>query len=250
MGRNNNLVAIKYLEPGISFATSDVAIPAIPFYTAIAWDKTEVVGLENGGEITVRAQYDFNVADADAHKCGIHFEKFAGGVREYNYDSFVKLYGSSTYYGMYSGAVTDVTQEEANSKLLTYFKTDEFYAPHNSDIYVYELPNDFTPTASVGVTGSYQENYDTKDVAAFNCKFFVPDDAKVVEWGIKATAGGTVYNFKSNNKTSRNEYTFKVNVEKAANISSVKAKAYIIYFDAKGDRITLLSKNEVAVNFN
>lgn len=250
MGRNNNLVAIKYLEPGISFATSDVAIPAIPFYTAIAWDKTEVKGLENGGEITVRAQYDFNVADADAHKCGIHFEKFAGGVREYNYDSFVKLYGSSTYYGMYSGAVTDVTQEEANSKLLTYFKTDEFYAPHNSDIYVYELPDNFTPTASVGVTGSYQENYDTKDVAAFNCKFFVPDDAKVVEWGIKATAGGTVYNFKSNNKTSRNEYTFKVNVAKAANVSSVRAKAYIIYIDGEGNRITLLSNNEVAINFN
>lgn len=250
MGRNNNLVAIKYLEPGISFATSDVAIPAIPFYTAIAWDKTEVKGLENGGEITVRAQYNFNVADADAHKCGIHFEKFDGGVREYNYDSFVKLYGSSTYYGMYSGAVTDVTQEEANSKLLTYFKTDEFYAPHNSDIYVYELPDNFTPTASVGVTGSYQENYDTKDVAAFNCKFFVPDDAKVVEWGIKATAGGTAYNFKSNNKTSRNEYTFKVNVAKAANVSSVLAKAYIIYIDGEGNRITLLSINEVAVNFN
>lgn len=251
MGRNNNLVAIKYLEPGISFPTSDVAIPAIPFYTAIAWDKTEVVGLENGGEITVRAKYDFNVADADAHKCGIHFKNFGdGGVRKYNYDSFVKLYGSSTYYGMYSGEVADVTQEEANSKLLTYFKTDEFYAPHNSNIYVYELPNDFTPTASVGVTGSYQENYDTKDVAAFNCKFFVPDDAKVVEWGIKATAGGTAYNFKSNNKTSRNEYTFKVNVAKAAKISSVLAKAYIIYIDGEGNRITLLSNNEVPVNFN
>ena len=251
MGRNNNLVAIKYLEPGISFPTSDVAIPAIPFYTAIAWDKTEVKGLANGGEITVRAKYNFNVADADAHKCGIHFKNFGDdGVREYNYDSFVKLNGTSTYYGMYSGAVTDVTQEEANSKLLTYFKTDEFYAPHNSDIYVYELPDNFTPTASVGVTGSYHDSNDTKDIAAFNCKFFVPDNAKVVEWGIKATAGGTVYNFKSNNKTSRNEYTFKVNVEKAANISSVKAKAYIIYIDGEGNRITLLSNNEVPINFN
>ncbi|WP_439746941.1 hypothetical protein [Eubacterium sp.] len=241
MGRNNNLVAIKYIEPGVSFATSDVEIPAIPFYTAIAWDKTEVVGLENGGEITVRAQYDFNVADADAHKCGIHYDGFENKVRKYNYDSFVKLYGSSTYYGMY--------EDEANTKLLTYFKTDEFYAPHNSDIYV--APVDASAvTASVGVTGSYQENYDTKDVAAFNCKFFVPDDAKIVEWGIKANAGGTTYNFKSNNKTSRNEYTFKVNVAKAANISSVSAKAYIIYIDGAGNRTTLLSNNEVAINFN
>lgn len=251
MGRNNAVVAIKYIEPDDTFETRNVPIPAIPFYEENGWDKTVVTGLENGGEITVRAQYNFNVADADAHKCGIHFKNFGdGGVRKYNYDSFVKLYGSSTYYGMYSGAVTDVTQDEAKTKLLTYFKTDEFYAPHNSDIYVYELPDNFTPTASVGVTGSYHDSNDTKDIAAFNCKFFVPDNAKVVEWGIKATAGGTVYNFKSNNKTSRNEYTFKVNVEKAANISSVRAKAYIIYFDANGDRITLLSNNEVAINFN
>lgn len=248
MGRNNNIVAIKYLEPGKSFATSDVAIPAIPFYKAVAWDKTEVKGLANGGEITVRAQYNFNVADADAHKCGIHFEKFAGGVRNYNYDSFVKLYGSSTYYGMYSEAV-DVTQDEAKTKLLTYFKTDEFYAPHNSNIYVYALDSAPT-TASVGVTGSYHVSDDTNNVAAFNCKFFVPEGATVAEWGIKATANGTVYNFKSNNKTSRNEYTFKVNVAKVTGIGSVLAKAYIIYFDANGDRITLLSNNEVAVNFN
>lgn len=241
MGRNNNLVAIKYIGPGVSFATSDVEIPAIPFYTAIAWDKTEVVGLENGGEITVRAQYDFNVADADAHKCGIHYDGFENKVRKYNYDSFVKLYGSSTYYGMY--------EDEAKTKLLTYFKTDEFYTPHNSDIYVAPVDADAV-TASVGVTGSYQENYDTKDVAAFNCKFFVPDNAQIVEWGIKANAGGTTYNFKSNNKTSRNEYTFKVNVAKAANISSVSAKAYIIYIDSAGNRTTLLSNNEVAINFN
>lgn len=250
MGRNNNLVAIKYLEPGISFPTSDVAIPAIPFYDAGDWDKTVVTGLENGGEITVRAQYNFNVADADAHKCGIHFEKFAGGVRNYNYDSFVKLNDDKhTYYGMYSESVDGLTSEEAKTKFLTYFKTDEFYAPHNRDIYVYALDSAPT-TASVGVTGSYHVSDDTNNVAAFNCKFFVPEGATVAEWGIKATANGTVYNFKSNNKTSRNEYTFKVNVAKATGIGSVKAKAYIIYFDANGDRITLLSNNEVAINFN
>lgn len=250
MGRNNNLVAIKYLEPGISFATSDVAIPAIPFYTAIAWDKTEVKGLENGGEITVRAQYNFNVADADAHKCGIHFVNFVDGVRNYNYDSFVKLNDDKhTYYGMYSESVDGLTSEEAKTKFLTYFKTDEFYAPHNRDIYVYALDSAPT-TASVGVTGSYHVSDDTNNVAAFNCKFFVPEGATVAEWGIKATANGKVYNFKSNNKTSRNEYTFKVNVAKVTGIGSVLAKAYIIYFDANGDRITLLSNNEVAVNFN
>lgn len=244
MGRNNNLVAIKYIGASEHLPTSDVAVPAIPFYKDGVWDKEEVVGLENGGVITVRAQYNFNVADADAHKCGIHFEKFAGGVREYNYDSFVKLNDDEhTYYGMY--------EDESKTKLLTYFKTDEFYAPHNSNIYVYALDSAPT-TASVGVTGSYHVSDDTNNVAAFNCKFFVPDDAKVVEWGIKATANSKVYNFKSNNKTSRNEYTFKVNVAKDTGISSVSAKAYIIYIDGNGNgnRITLLSNNEVAINFN
>lgn len=250
MGRNNNLVAIKYIGAGDHLPTSDVAVPAIPFYKDGVWDKTEVVGLENGGEITVRAQYNFNVADADAHKCGIHFVNFVDGVRNYNYDSFVKLNDDKhTYYGMYSESVDGLTSEEAKTKFLTYFKTDEFYAPHNRDIYVYALDSAPT-TASVGVTGSYHVSDDTNNVAAFNCKFFVPEGATVAEWGIKATANGKVYNFKSNNKTSRNEYTFKVNVAKVTGIGSVLAKAYIIYFDANGDRITLLSNNEVAVNFN
>lgn len=239
MGRNKNVLAIKYIEAGKSFATSDVPIPAIPFYSENGWDKTEVVGLENGGEITVRAKYTFDGQETD--KCGIHYDGFEGKVRKYNYDSFVKLYNSSEYFGMY--------EDEAKTKLLTYFKTDEFYAPHNPNIYV--APVDASAvTASVGVTGSYQENYDTKDVAAFNCKFFVPDDAKIVEWGIKATAGGQTRTFKSNNKTSRNEYTFKVNVANDANISSIRAKAYIIYIDGAGKRTTLLSNNEVAINFN
>ena len=207
--------------------------------------------MDNGGVITVRAQYTFD--GQEVAKCGIHFTSFDGGVKKFDYDSLVKLnYNSSGYFGMYSEPVADVTSDEAKNKVLTYFETDEFYAPHNSDIYVYALPEDFTPTATVGVTGSYSgtDNTAGKKFATFNCKFYVPDKAKVVEWGIKATADGTVYNFKSNNKTSRNEYTFKVNVEKAAKISSVSAKAYIIYFDAKGDRITLLSNNEVAINFN
>lgn len=247
-GRNNAVVAIKYIEANASLATAGVPIPEIPFYHADAWDKTEVFALENGGEITVRAQYTFNGAEAD--KCGIHFEKFGdGGVKKFNYDTLVKLNDDKhTYYGMYSEAV-DVTQDDAKTKLLTYFETDEFYAPHNPDIYVYALDS-APPTASVGVTGSYHDSNDTKDIAVFNCKFYVPDNVTVVEWGIKATAGGTTYNFKTDTKSRRNEYSLKVNVAKAANISSVSAKAYIVYIDGNGKRITLLSNNEVAINFN
>ncbi|MGN0508905.1 MAG: hypothetical protein ACI4GX_06695, partial [Ruminococcus sp.] len=238
-GRNNSVVAIKYIEAGASLATAGVDIPTIPFYTADSWDKTEVIGLDNGGEITVRAQYTFNGQEAD--KCGIHFTDFDGGVKKFNYDSLVKLNNSSEYFGMY--------EDEAKTKLLTYFKSDEFYAPHNPDIYVFAL--DSTPTtATVGVTGSYSGTDDAagKKYAAFNCKFFVPDGATVLEWGIKATAGGQTRTFKSETKSRRNEYSLKVTFSQSSSISSIEAQAYIIY-ELDGTKETVLSNNTVTQNF-
>ena len=243
-GRNNAVVAIRYIEANASLATAGVPIPEIPFYHADAWDKTEVFALENGGVITVRAQYEFNGTETD--KCGIHFTNFEGGVKQFNYDSLVKLNGTSTYYGMY--------EDEAKTKLLTYFETDEFYAPHNSDIYVYALPEDFTPTATVGVTGSYS-GVDTdagKRFATFNCKFYVPDGATVLEWGIKATAGGQTRTFKSETKSRRNEYSLKVTFSQSSSISSIDAQAYIIYETVKDGKVikeTVLSNNTVTQDF-
>ena len=95
-------------------------------------------------------------------------------------------------------------EDEAKTKLLTYFETDEFYAPHNPNIYVYALDSKPT-TATVGVTGSYSgtDNDAGKKFATFNCKFYVPDGATVLEWGIKATAGGKTITFKSDTKTNQ-----------------------------------------------
>lgn len=238
-GRNNAVVAIKYIEANAPLATAGVAVPTIPFYKDGVWDKDEVIGLANGGEITVRAQYTFNGAETD--KCGIHFTDFEGGVKQFNYDSLVKLNGTSTYYGMY--------EDEAKTKLLTYFETDEFYAPHNPNIYVYALDS-VPPTASVGVTGSYSgtDNAAGKKFATFNCKFYVPDGATVLEWGIKATASGKTITFKSDTKSRRNEYSFRINFAQSSPITSVDAQAYIIY-ELGGTRETVLSNNTVTQSF-
>lgn len=251
-GRNNAVVAIRYIEANASLATAGVPIPTIPFYHADAWDKTEVFALENGGEITVRAQYEFNGTETD--KCGIHFTRFDGGVKKFNYDSLVKLnFNSSGYFGMYSEPVDNVNSEEAKTKLLTYFETDEFYAPHNSNIYVYEL-NSKPTTATVGVTGSYSRTDATtgRKYAVFNCKFYVPDEATVLEWGIKATAGGQKITFKSDTKSRRNEYSFRINFPQNTSMTSVDAQAYIIYETVKDDKVvkeTELSKNTVTQDF-
>ena len=145
-------------------------------------------------------------------------------------------------------------EDEARTKLLTYFKTDEFYAPHNSDIYVYALPEDFTPTATVGVTGSYSgtDNDAGKKFATFNCKFYVPDGATVLEWGIKATAGGQTRTFKSETKSRRNEYSLKVTFSQSSSISSIDAQAYIIYETVKDGKVikeTVLSNNTETQSF-
>lgn len=238
-GRNNAVVAIKYIEAGTPLATAGVAIPKIPFYKDGVWDKDEVIGLANGGEITVRAQYTFNGTEAD--KCGIHFTDFEGGVKKFNYDTLVKLNGTSTYYGMY--------EDEAKTKLLTYFETDEFYAPHNPNIYVYALDSKPT-TATVGVTGSYSgtDNDAGKKFATFNCKFYVPEGATVLEWGIKATASGKTITFKSDTKSRRNEYSLRINFAQSSPITSVDAQAYIIY-EVGGTRKTVLSNNTVTQSF-
>lgn len=249
-GRNNAVVAIKYIEANASLATAGVPIPEIPFYHADAWDKTEVIGLDNGGEITVRAQYTFNGQEAD--KCGIHFTHFDGGVKKFNYDSLVKLNNQSKYFGMYSEAIADVTSVEAKNKVLTYFENDEFYAPHNSDIYVYELPEGFTPTATVGVTGSYSGTVDNNRFATFNCKFYVPEGATVLEWGIKATAGGKTITFKSDTKSKLNEYSFRIKFAQDTSMTSVDAQAYIIYETVKDGKVvkdTVLSNNTVTQDF-
>lgn len=251
-GRNNAVVAIKYIEADEHLATAGVDIPTIPFYHADSWDKDEVIGLDNGGVITVRAKYTFNGQEAD--KCGIHFTSFDGGFKKFDYDSLVKLNNQSKYFGMYSEAVTDVTSDEAKNKVLTYFKGDEFYAPHNPDIYVYALPEGFTPTATVGVTGSYSgvNTEAGKRYAAFNCKFFVPEGATALEWGIKAKVNGKTVTFKSETKSKRNEYTFKVNVAESSSITSVDTQAYIIYETVKDDKVvkeTVLSNNTVTQDF-
>lgn len=236
-GRNNAVVAIRYIEANASLATAGVPIPEIPFYNADAWDKDEVIGLENGGEITVRAQYTFNGTETD--KCGIHFEN---NVKKFNYDTLVKLNDDKhTYYGMY--------EDEAKTKLLTYFETDEFYAPHNPDIYVYALDSKPT-TATIGVTGSYSgtDNDAGKKFATFNCKFYVPEGATVLEWGIKATAGGKTITFKSDTKSRRNEYSFRINFAQSLPITSVDAQAYIIY-ELGGTRETVFSNNTVTQSF-
>lgn len=239
-GRNNSVVAIKYIEAGAHLATAGVDIPKIPFYSADSWDKTEVIGLDNGGVITVRAKYTFNGQETD--KCGIHFTGFDGGVKKFDYDSLVKLNNnSSRYFGMY--------EDEARTKLLTYFETDEFYAPHNSDIYVYALDSAPT-TATVGVTGSYSgtDDINNKRFATFNCKFYVPDGATVLEWGIKATAGGQTITFKSDTKSKLNEYSFRIKFAQNTSMTSVDAQAYIIY--KLGDtKETVLSNNTVTQNF-
>lgn len=237
-GRNNSVVAIKYIEAGTQLDTSSVNIPEIPFYRPGSWDKTQVTGLDNGGVITVRAQYTFKGQEAD--KCGIHFTSFDGGVKKFDYDSLVKLNdNSSRYFGMY--------EDKDHTKLLTYFENDEFYAPHNSDIYVAPVDSKAV-TASVGVTGSYSGTIDDKRFATFNCKFYVPDGATVLEWGIKATAGGKTITFKSDTKSKLNEYSFRIKFAQDTSMTSVDAQAYIIY-ELNGKKETVLSNNTVTQNF-
>ena len=108
-GKNNVVVAVRYVAKGTELPTNTVGVPKIPFYDEGKWDKEIVTG--TGSDISVKAVYE--TTQAEDELCGVHYDGFEGGVKKYSYDSYVYLTGANTTkkYALYS--------DEARTKLLT-----------------------------------------------------------------------------------------------------------------------------------
>lgn len=217
-GKNNVVVAVKYVAKGTDLPTDIVGVPKIPFYDKGKWDKETVTG--TGSDISVKAVYEST--EAEKELCGVHYDGFDGGVKKYSYDSYVYLTGADTTkkYALYSDA--------AHTKLLTILDGVDFYAPKTSDIYVGEYTGE--DKASIGITGSFNQRTETTKSAVYNCKFYLPKNATVVEYGLEVTLNGKTARVKAESKSERNEYSISLNAPiTATSITAVDGRAYVTY---------------------
>ena len=216
LGKNSAVVGIKYVAADTTVDTNTLlTVPAIPFYENGKWDKAEITA--DGSDITVRATYVPKAGDEN--KCGIHFK---GDTKYYNYDSYVYLFNAdkSKKYAMYADA--DETQ------LITYFDGVDFYAPRRDNLYIKEVTDTSAMTATIGFTGSYKQD----TTSSFNVKFWLPEDATLVETGVDLVAkfpNGTVKSAhdRATKFSERNEYTYSA--EFSDSKKTIEFKPYLTY---------------------
>lgn len=229
VGKNNVVVAIKYVQEGYEFNTSKVAVPAVPFYSSNGWDTESITG--DGKEYTVRAVYTCTQSEDDM--CNVHFGEWS---KKYSYDSYVYLFNAdkSLKYALYS--------DEACTQLLTILDGVDFYAPKTSNIYVKEYTETLAD-AVIGVTGTFVETTDSAKSAVYNCKFYLPENATAIEWGLEVTLNGKTVNVKAESKSSRNEYSVRLNAPTTFT-GEISGRAYVTY--KLGDQT--ITKYSSAVN--
>lgn len=215
LGKNSAVVGIKYVAADTTVDTNTLlTVPAIPFYENGKWDKAEITA--DGSDITVRATYVPKAGDEN--KCNVHFN---GTDKQYAYDSYVYLFNAdkSKKYAMYADA-------EGN-ELITYLGGVDFSVPRRDDIYIKEVNAD-EMKAAIGFSGSYQQGLKS----SFNVKFWLPEDATLIETGVDLVAkfpDGTVKRAhdRATKFNARNEYTYTASFSDSK--KTVEFKPYLTY---------------------
>lgn len=217
LGKNSAVVGIKYVAVGTTVATNTLfTAPAIPFYEDGQWDKAEINA--DGSDITVRATYVPKAVDEN--KCGVHFN---GETKYYNYDSYVYLFNAdkNEKYAMYA--------DEEGNELITYFDGVDFYAPRRDNLYIKKVTNTSAMTqGTIGFTGSYKQDA----TSSFNVKFWLPEDATLIETGVDLVAKYPDGKVKSAHDratkfSERNEYTYSAKFSNSQ--KTIEFKPYLTY---------------------
>lgn len=216
LGKNSAVVGVYYVESGKTVATTDLMkkAPEVPFYDASGWDRDTIVA--DGSDFTVKATYTAKAVNEN--KCNVHFN---GTDKQYAYDSYVYLFNAdkSKKYAMYADA-------EGN-ELITYLGGVDFSVPRRDDIYIKEV-NANEMKATIGFSGSYQQGLKS----SFNVKFWLPEDATLIETGVDLVAkfpNGTVKSAhdRATKFSERNEYTYSA--EFSDSKKTIEFKPYLTY---------------------
>lgn len=249
-GFNGKVIDVKYLKKGDTL-TSDkyTKAPDVPFYNFDSWDKASVTG--NGEEIAVKAKYTAKQVENDY--CTVYYEGFAGGKKTYSYDKLVCLVGANDNEYFALATTADGKNADGSSSILTYLNRNEFYAPKTKEIYVVPVKKE-DRVAKVAITGSYatkvndagdivSETEATKNRAVFNCKFYLPDEYTLVEWGAQISANGKIRAVKGEKVSKHNEYSIYMNVSKTSSVKAFTAVAYVRYKDSNNNIKTIYSQS-------
>lgn len=235
LGKNSAVVGVYYVESGKTVATTDLMkkAPEVPFYDASGWDRDTIVA--DGSDFTVKATYTAKAVNEN--KCNVHFN---GTDKQYAYDSYVYLFNAdkSKKYAMYADA-------ECN-ELITYLGGVDFSVPRRDDIYIKEV-NANEMKATIGFSGSYQQGLKS----SFNVKFWLPEDARLIETGVDLLAkfpDGTVKRAhdRATKFNARNEYTYTASFSDSK--KTVEFKPYLTY--EKNGKTTTVYGTSQTVEFN
>lgn len=234
LGKNSRVVAVKYLKENVELPTVSVPAPKIPFYSFASWDKATVTG--TGSDIYVTATYTPEQTTED-QMCKVYFRGFVEkGYKAYTYNSYVRLENTE------EGKQYALAADEAGVNILTYLDGTSFFAPKTDKIYVVEVTR---KEAKVAITGSFAEDVvenGTKMASAvFNCKFYLPTDCELIEWGAEISANGRTKVVKGDSLSSHNEYTIRMKVSKTSSIQAFTGRAYVTYRDSHGTVNTIYS---------
>ena len=249
-GFNGKVIDVKYLKKGDTL-TSDkyTKAPDVPFYVFDSWDNASVTG--NGKEIAVKAKY--NAKQVENDYCTVYYEGFASGKKTYSYDKLVSLVGAKDDEYFALATTKDGKNADGSDSILTYLNRNEFYAPKTKEIYVVPVEKD-ARVAKVAITGSYatkvndagdivSETEATKNRAVFNCKFYLPDEYTLVEWGAQISANGKIRAVKGEKVSKHNEYSIYMNVSKTSSVKAFTAVAYVTYKDSNNNIKTIYSQS-------
>lgn len=235
LGKNSAVVGIKYVAVGTTVATSDLMpnVPEVPFYDASGWDRDFIVA--DGSDFTVKATY--TAKPVNENKCNVHFN---GTDKQYAYDSYVYLFSAdkSKKYAMYA--------DKDGKQLITYLGGVDFSVPRRDNIYIKEVNAD-EMKAAIGFSGSYQQGLKS----SFNVKFWLPEDATLIETGVDLVAkfpDGTVKSAhdRATKFNARNEYTYTASFGDSK--KTVEFKPYLTYM--KDDVTTTVYGTSQTVEFN
>ena len=250
-GFNGRVIDVQYLKKGDTL-TSDkyTKAPNVPFYNFISWDNASVTG--NGKEIAVKAKYTPKQVETDG--CTVYYNGFAGGKKTYSYDELVSLVGAKNDEYFALATTKDGINADGTSSILTYLNCNEFHAPKTKDIYVVSVKKE-DRDAKVAITGSYATKIDkdgniassetdyAKNRAVFNCKFYLPDEYTLVEWGAQISANGKTKVVKGEKLSKHNEYSIYMNVSKTSSVKAFTAVAYVTYKDSENNIKTIYSQS-------
>lgn len=250
-GFNGRVIDVKYLKKDDTL-TSDkyTKAPDVPFYDFDSWDNASVTG--NGKEIAVKAKYTPKQVETDG--CTVYYKGFAGGKKTYSYDRLVSLVGAKNDEYFALATTADGINADGSSSILTYLNCNEFHAPKTKEIYVVPVEKD-ARVAKVAITGSYATKVNdkgeiassdadyTKNRAVFNCKFYLPDEYTLVEWGAQISANGKTRAVKGEKVSKHNEYSIYMNVSKTSSVKAFTAVAYVTYKDSQNNIKTIYSQS-------